>query len=212
MVDLSQDAARIFRITHIENVPWILENGLYCRNGSRKDPQFRRIGNEDLIAKRSVRTVPISPGGTFSDYIPFYFTPLSPMLLNIKTGYNGVRMVPMRDIAIIVTSLPKIAAASIPFVFTDRHANLNAARFSSKLDDLDRIDWEILRNRDFKQDPNKPEKMERYQAEAMIHGSLPISSLLGIACYDRPQAQSIRQHCDQRSLSLPVIAKPGWFF
>jgi hypothetical protein len=134
------------------------------------------------------------------------------MLLNIKTGYNGVRMVQMRDIAIIVTSLPKIAEDSIRFVFTDRHANLNAARFSSRLEDLDRIDWEILRNRDFKQDPNKPEKMERYQAEAMIHGALPTSSLLGIACYDNPQAQSIKQHCAQRSLSLPVIAKPGWFF
>jgi hypothetical protein len=86
MSSLTPERALIFRITHIDNVPWILSNGLHCRNSRSVDPHYREIGNRDLIDKRSHRVVPIVPGGTLSDYIPFYFTPYSPMLFNIKTG------------------------------------------------------------------------------------------------------------------------------
>ncbi len=212
MVDLTQEKALIFRITHIDNVPWILRNGVCCPNGPRKYPGFVPIGNADLIAKRDGRTVRIPPGGTLSDYVPFYFTPYSPMLFNVKTGYNGIAMRPMRDIAILVTSLRQIAKDSIPFVFTDRHAYLAAARFSNDLNDLDRIDWKILRQRDFKRDPNNPEKVKHYQAEALIHRAAPAFSLLGIGCYDSAQENALKTECNQCSLSLRVIVKPGWFF
>lgn len=86
MSSLGPDKAFIFRITHIENVPWILQHGPHCRNASVCDPDYRDIGSPDLIAKRAQRQVPIPPGGTLSDYVPFYFTPHSPMLLNIKQG------------------------------------------------------------------------------------------------------------------------------
>jgi len=49
--------------------------------------------NPDLIDKRSRRVVDVTPGGTLSDYVPFYFTPYSIMMLNVMTGYN-VKKVP----------------------------------------------------------------------------------------------------------------------
>src|SRR5690606_1464060 len=94
----------LFRITHIANLPWLLANGLHSANGIAADPDFVPIGSPDLIGKRARRMVPIPPGGALSDYIPFYFTPKSPMLLNIKTGYNGITQRPNRDIAILVSS------------------------------------------------------------------------------------------------------------
>lgn len=71
MSSLNPDKALIFRITHIANVPWILEHGLQCRNSDCRDPDYRVIGNPDLIGKRVHRVVPIAPDGTLSDYIPF---------------------------------------------------------------------------------------------------------------------------------------------
>ena len=88
---LTAERAFIFRIVHRNNLPWILANGLHCRSSLVIDPHYVDIGNPDLIGKRNARAVPIAPGGTLSNYVPFYFTPRSPMLLNIKTGYNGVR-------------------------------------------------------------------------------------------------------------------------
>ena len=131
MSRISRENAFIFRITHIENVPWLMENGIHCSNSDKRDPNFHPIGNPDLIDKRTHRVVPVPPGGTLSDYVPFYFTHHSPMLYNIKTGYNGIRMTPMSEIVILVTSLHRVAEDQLPFVFTDRHAYLQAAQFTS---------------------------------------------------------------------------------
>jgi hypothetical protein len=149
---LTATEGMIFRITHIDNVPWILTNGIHSRNSPKHDPSFREIGNPDLIGKRNTKTVPIAPDGSLSDYVPFYFTPYSPMLLNIKTGYNGIPKRPMSEIVILYSSLPKIVEHNLPFVFTDRHAYVATAQFSSDLKDLERIDWKILQARDFKRD------------------------------------------------------------
>ena len=142
--DLNPDKARIFRITHRNNVPWILDNGLHCRNSGVVDPNFVTIGNPELVEKRRHRDVPILTGGPLDNYIPFYFTPYSPMMLNIKTGYRGIQQRRNEDIVIVVTSLYRLREQKIDFVFTDRHAYLRAAEFSSDLADLDRIDWGIL--------------------------------------------------------------------
>ena len=52
--------------------------------------------------------------------MPFYFTPFSPMLYNIKTGYNGIKQRPMNEIVIFVSSLRLLEGRGIPFVFSDR--------------------------------------------------------------------------------------------
>lgn len=127
MSSLTPEKGLIFRITHIANVPWILDHGLHCRNSPERDPNYAEIGNPELIEKRRHRTVPVPPGGVLSDYIPFYFTPYSPMLYNIKTGHNGITRRPMGQIVIMVSALPKLAGQNIPFVFTDRHAYLQIA-------------------------------------------------------------------------------------
>jgi hypothetical protein len=53
---LSREKALIFRIVHRDNVPWIMANGMHCRNGSLLDPSFVAIGNPDLIDKRHDRS------------------------------------------------------------------------------------------------------------------------------------------------------------
>lgn len=212
MSSLNPDKALIFRITHIANVPWILDHGLHCRNATCYDPGYREIGNQDLIGKRTLRAVPIPPGGTLSDYVPFYFTPYSPMLLNIKTGYNGMAKTPMADIVILVSSLRRVAEAGIRFVFTDRHAYLQTASYFGTLNDLGRIDWAILQARDFRRDPDDPGKFERYQAEALVHRHLPVSMLLGLVCHGSAQEVSLVADLANRGLSLKVVVKPEWYF
>lgn len=212
MANLTAKKALVFRITHIDNVPWILKNGIHCRNSQKRDPNFREIGNPELIVKRGGKPVPAPPGGTLSDYVPFYFTSYSPMLLNIKTGHNGMRQTPMKDIVIMVSSLHKLVEFSLPFLFTDRHAYVVAAQFSSDLKDLARIDWRILQARDFKRDPDDPGKTERYQAEALIHSSLPVNGLLGMICYSAAQETHLNGELKKAAVSLKVVSNPDWFF
>jgi hypothetical protein len=212
VLDLTPERARIFRITHIDNVPWILANGLYCSSSTVQDQHFVQIGNPDLIAKRRNRMVPISPGGVLDDYIAFYFTPFSPMLYNIRTGWAGIQQRPMREIVILVSSLHELVRRGVPFVFTDRHAYLQAAEFSSDLADLARVDWKILQARDFRRDHNDIGKFERYQAEALVHLRLPAEALTGIVCHGQAEEEQIRAMMQSAGVVCPLAARPSWFF
>ena len=210
--NLNPDKALIWRIVHRDNLPWILDNGLHCGNSAVKAPGWVNIGNPELIDKRAHHPVPLPPGGWLNDYVPFYFTPFSPMLRNIHTGWGGIQRRPNEEIVILVSSLHKVAKLGLPFLFTDSHAYYQWADYYSDLADLDKIDWELLQRRDFKRDPEDPAKFERYQAEALIHQHLPVSGLRGIVCYTDGMKQRIEQGLLNRGLNLPVYARTRWYF
>lgn len=172
--DLRPDKGFIFRIVHRDNLAWVLEHGVHCRSTPMADPAFVDIGSSDLISKRNGRVIPLPPGGTLSDYVPFYFTPRSPMLYNVTTGVN-VRQRPNEEIVILVSTLYKLRELGLRFLFTDRHAYVQTAQFHVDLARLDVIDWDILQRSDFKRDNDDLGKLERYQAEALVHRHVPIA-------------------------------------
>lgn len=211
--ELNPEKALIFRIVHLSNVPWILDNGLHCGNSTyHRNPQWVSIGNADLTARRAQHPIPRPDAGFLNDYVPFYFTPFSPMLLNIKSGRNGVPKRPNSEIVILVSSLRKIAKLQLRYWFTDAHAYVAYANFFNNLEDLHHIDWSILQNRDFARDQDDPNKMERYQAEALVHTHVPVTALLGIVCYTIEAKQQVQLAVEQRQLELRVLSKSGWYF
>ncbi len=210
--DLGPERAFIFRIIHRDNLGWVLQHGMHCRSAGLVDPNYVEIGNPDLIGKRNVRPVPLPPGGTLSDYVPFYFTPRTPMLLNIKTGFNGIRQRQNAEIAILVSSLRHIEARDYPFLFTDKHAYPLTTRYFNDLARLDVIDWTILQHSDFKRDLDDLGKVERYQAEALIHGQVPLDGLLGIACSSHAVAGELQAQVDAAGVELKVASRPRWYF
>lgn len=208
---LNPEKALIFRIIHRDNLPWILDHGLHASNGEIADPNYRNIGNVDLIGRRNQRKVRVGPGGSLSDYVPFYFTPFSIMMYNIHTGYN-VRQVPNEEILIVVSSLARIAELQIPFVFTDQHAYPAMANYYTDLGDLNKIDWTLLNQKDFHHDPDDPGKKERYQAEALIWKHVPISALLGICSCNADVDANVKAELQNRKLVLQSIVQRGWYF
>jgi hypothetical protein len=208
---LKADKALIFRIMHRDNITWTLDHGLHASSSGVKDPNFRNIGNVDLIDKRSRRVVPAGPGGVLSDYVPFYFTPFSIMMFNIHTGRN-VRQVPNEEIVILVSSLRKVAEMGIPFVFTDQHAYPLMANYFTAQNDLDKVDWSLLNRRDFKHDPDDPGKKERYQAEALVWRHLPLEALLGICSYSSAVDEGIQAELAKRNLTMQTTVQRNWYF
>jgi len=209
---LNAQRAHIFRITHRNNIPWILDHGLHCQSSNTQDPNFVPIGMKELIERRQRRSVGIGPGGTLSDYIPFYFTPYSIMMYNIKTGYNGVTQRPNDEIVIMVSSIPCLVKMGISFVFTDAHAYAYEANYFDSVNDLSKIDWVLLNKRDFRRDPDDPAKQSRYQAEALVYNHLPVNGLLGIACYNSQVCRDIANQVKQREQAIHVKVCSGWYF
>jgi ssDNA thymidine ADP-ribosyltransferase, DarT len=176
------------------------------------DPNFVQIGNPDLIGKRRDHPVDCPMGGTLSDYVPFYFTPKSPMLYNIKTGYNGIRQRSNDEIAIFVSSIHRLHERQIRYAFTDRHAYLAAANCYTDPAELENIDWKILQNHDFKRSADDLDKVERDQAEALVYRHLPVDALLGIACHSKPEKERLQEHVAERGLATKIVMRQDWYF
>lgn len=209
---LNPDKALIWRIVHRDNLPWILAHGLHAGNSAVQSPDWVHIGNQELTAKRATHPVPLPPGGALNDYVPFYFTPFSPMLKNIHSGWRGITKRDNAEILILVSSLHRLRELGLPFLFTDSHACYKTANFYSDLADLRHIDWQILQNRDFERDQDDLKKFERYQAEALVHRHCPLEALLGIICYDAATEAATRQLLAQQQVQLDVFNRPGWYF
>ncbi len=101
--DLTLEKALIWRVVHRDNLPWMLDQGVHCANSSMQDPDYVQIGLADLIEERRERVVPLAPAGQLSDYVPFYFTPFSPMVYRIVTG-RGVLQSSRAELCFLVTS------------------------------------------------------------------------------------------------------------
>jgi hypothetical protein len=200
----------IFRLTHRDNLAWSLANGLHAVASQIHDPAFRAIGKQNLIDRRRSAGIPIAPGGTLSDYVPFYFTPSTPMLLNIVTG-QGVHKHRPQDLVIIVASLHDLHRAGVSFVFTDRHALLHWTRFFTSVRDLTSVDWSALQSRDFRRDAEDPDRIARYQAEALVHRHMPASLIRGVACYDEASKAFLDDVVSRSPVSPPVKVFREWF-
>jgi len=209
---LNANKALIWRIVHRDNLPWILENGLHSGNSNIQSNNWIHIGNPELTEKRAGHSVTLSPHGYLNDYVPFYFTPFSVMLKNIHGGRGGVKQRHNDEIVILVSSIHKVQSLGLDYLFTDSHAYYRWATYYNKIKDLNKIDWPLLQQRDFRRDADDPAKFERYQAEALVHQHCPVNALLGIICYTDQTRVAIEGLLDEKGINLDVYARTGWYF
>ena len=147
-----------------------------------------------------------------SDYVPFYFTPFSPMMYNIKTGWGGIRQRNNDEIVIMVSSLERCrqrrfrSCLRIGMRTLSPHSSIRILRdwirstgtcFSDEISATTRDD---------------PSKKERYQAEALVHKHLPVDALSGLVCYNDDVLKSLNAALAKRKQTIKVVKKPGWYF
>lgn len=74
------------------------------------------------------------------------------------------------------------------------------------------IDWDILCRHDFARSDSYPDKMERYQAEALAHRHVPPGTLLGVGCVSETVRPRIEGVIHRARSALKVVVRPGWYF
>jgi hypothetical protein len=113
----------LYRMTHIENIPHILQYGITHKNSKNANAEFVPIGDSTLINTRD--NFFLENGKILGDYIPFYFSYRTPMLYVIQKGYNGVMPTTSENIVYCVSKVQKIIDLKLDFVFTNGHASNN---------------------------------------------------------------------------------------
>lgn len=84
--------------------------------------------------------------------------------------------------------------------------------FVSQSGQLGAVDWTILQQRDFRRDPDDSEKIERYQAEALVHQHVSIDAVMGLVCYTEKVKNNLDQIVKAHGLKVAVHVRGGWYF
>ncbi|WP_206743174.1 DUF4433 domain-containing protein, partial [Chryseobacterium sp. Leaf394] len=172
-------------MTHIENIPHILQYGITHKNSNNYNNNYVPIGDNSIISTRN--HFKLNSGKTIGDYIPFYFATRTPMLYVIQKGFNGVLPTKPEEIIYCVTSIQQILNSDLNFIFTDGHANnhLTSEFSKNQISNAENIlDFNAISSRDWI-DENDLDKKRKKEAEFLLENDLPLDSILGYICFNK---------------------------
>ena len=187
----------IYHLTSLQNLPPILERGLQPRADLAN---FVDVADQDIITdRRRLR---------LERFVPFHFFAKNPFDGRVQRDHPEKRFV--------LIAVERSKARSLGWKIIPRHPlagdDIEVMDYDAGMQALDKIDWPLLQRRDFKRDPEDPGKLERYQAEALVHQQVPLAALLGIVCYTEAVQADIERKMRSQALPPPVHARPNWYF
>ena len=197
-----------FRLTHIDNIQYIMSHGLVRSVSTLRDENYVPIGDVQVIQIRKDRKY---HGYCLSDYMPFYFGPRSPMLYVIQHGFNGVRKVAPENIVYCVVRIEDIIKNNISCIFTDGHALSSLTNYYSKnelaildrfikYDDVYSAYWNSEMDIDLKR---------RKEAELLINDDFPVQYIRGFVVYNETAKTRLINIGVAAEL---IVVKPGFYF
>jgi hypothetical protein len=174
----------LFRMTHIENIPHILEYGITHISSANRNYNYKPIGDGGLIGTRNDFLMP--NGKCLGDYTPFYFGVRMPMLYVIQKGFNGVKIIKPESIVYCISSIKKIINHNLEYVFTDGHAidKITDFYYPKDVNEIETlIDRKAIDSKYWKDD-NDLDLKRRKEAEFLVEGDIPISAVKGFVVYN----------------------------
>lgn len=200
----------LYRMTHIQNLPNILEYGIATAGSEHADPEYKSIGSSTLIKNRKGLQAPDPPGGTFEDYVPFYLGPRTPMLYNIATGWEDIEQVLQEEIIYLISSLEEIKKARCKWFFTNGHAYSKYKTNYMFTDeaDLDKLDWEAIYAEEWKNTETQLDRKDKKQSELLVKEHVPVQCICYIGVYNDKAKQTVTSIIDGAGLEIEVRQSP----
>jgi hypothetical protein len=199
----------IYRLVHVDSLPTILARGaLHAPTCTPEDGLlYRAIHNTQVQASRQEKAVPCGPQGTVHDYVPFYFGPLSPMLLNLKTGRVDGYDEGQEPLIYLVSTAQSVAEAGCRFVFTDGHGLATFTNWFDDLARLDTLDWRLVGERYWSDTPEDNDRQRRKQAEFLVWQSLDWKLIAGIGVLNAAMKARVESILAEHPLRKKVVVK-----
>ena len=200
--------------THIDNLPTIVQEGVLPDTSVQGGSSLRvEVGNTSIKERRRNQIVPLDPGGSVGDYVPFYFGPRSPMMYSIAAGNVDTYKGGTSSLVYLVTTLEWLLQCGCTAILSDRNAALAYAEYrqfhpDDPIDD-GFIDWDLITARywnDF------PDGKERRMAECLVSPSVPWSAIQGIAVHDERVGADVQGIIARAGSSIPIRVRPNWYF
>jgi hypothetical protein len=172
----------IYHITHVDNLQRIVaEGGLHCDRSAQRLKSVN-IAHIHIKERRLNRAVPLGPGGTVGDYVPFYFAPRSPMLYVISRGGVEGYADGQHPIVYLCSSTENVDRAGLQWVFTEGHADMVYTDFFEDFRHLDKVDWNLMKAKYWNDTDDDPDRKRKRQAEFLVYQFFPwnLVSYIGV--------------------------------
>lgn len=211
---INQNRNCCYRITHIQNLPHILEKGIVAKNHPDASADYLQIGNPEIIDVRSTAPVKLEGYGNIGDYVPFYFTPKSMMLYNIITGFRAP-LVPKRNRAeiLVIRCLVDTLATEDTWFFTDGQGNDAVTNHFNDLVELGQLDWAAIQNSNFSKTDGDFDRARRYQAEFLVYQQVPIAHIESLNVYNQAALGYVNGLLTEKNITnIAVNIQPLYFF
>ncbi|WP_224363560.1 type II toxin-antitoxin system toxin DNA ADP-ribosyl transferase DarT [Hyalangium versicolor] len=204
----------LFHITHIRNLPQILdEGGLWCDSEcARQRVSPVNIAYADLKVARARTRVPVCKRGTLADYVPFYFAPRSPMLYAIHKGKVEGYQEGQEPVLYLVVRTEAIRQQELPFAFTDGHAATPFSQFFEDWAHLELVDWELMNATYWKNTDEDGDRKRRRQAEFLVHRFLPWDAVREIGVCTEAVRQNVERVLARAPHTPQVNVVPDWYY
>lgn len=183
----------LYRLTHINNLSLLLaRGGLYSPNNTPNDKDnYKIIHDESVQASRKITTISCGPGGSVHDYVPFYFGTHSPMLLQLKTGKVNGYTEGQAPLIYLITTVQTIVNSGSQYVFSDGHGLAKFTEWYEDLGGLDKIDWNLVKEKYWADTEEDGDRQRRKQAEFLIYSFCDWSLIKGIAVINETMRQNV---------------------
>lgn len=201
----------IYHITHIDNLKKILSSGALLAN-CKLHTEYTNIAYNSLQERRERIVIPYGPGGNLHDYVPFFFCTRPPMLFKIKNGpVNGYTQ-GQEPIVYLVSIAQKVEEKDLQFVFTDGHGIMDFTDFYENLNDLDKVDWDIMQARYWADTLEDNDRSRRRQAEFLVYRSLPWDFINEIGVFNDKIKAQVRGLLTKVSHCPSIKIRHGWYY
>ena len=206
----------ICRFIHVDNLHVCLQRGgLHAPNHTPNNGLiYKTIHNLDIQNVRRNSAIPCGPGGLIHDYVSFYFGYLSPMMLQLRTGRVEGYNEGQEPLIYLITTVQRVHDSGIDFVFADGHGIAAFTHWFDNLDDLDKVDWNMVYQRYWTDNINDMDRQRRKQAEFLVHKFCDwslIESIVVVNSRMKTTVEDIMNHgsADNRR---NVVIKPEWYY
>jgi ssDNA thymidine ADP-ribosyltransferase, DarT len=207
----------VYHITHLDNIESILLDGcLFCDSFIKARPKstLTNIGNEEIKNNRLTLKVKNHSSLQVGDCVPFYFCYRSVMLYIIHRGHDPKVKYHrgQEEVLHLEFDLHKLVdyANSLGnhWAFTTSNAGSAYTEFYRDLADLNKIHWEAVHARDFRDSAIKYGKA----SEFLIEKSVPFEFVVKIGVKSIAVKNKVDLALSKTSHQPLVNVEPTWYY
>lgn len=206
----------ILRFLHIDNLSVVLQRGgLHAPNHTPNDGLvYKTIHNLEVQEKRADKQISCGPRGVIHDYVPFYFGPLSPMMLNLKTGRVPGYSDGQEPLIYVGTMAQAVADSGARFVFSDGHGLAAYTMWFDDLAQLDRVDWNMVYQRYWTDNANDMDRQRKKQAEFLVYQFCDWSLVQAVIVIDETRKAQVEQVFSgfPANMHRQILVKRDWYY